>query len=220
VCSDKKLIKEKQMNVLIFGGGSKWGSVFTQYIKSLGHDVDVVSSSTGNIKFDWNSSNLQTLTDTLAPLQHKSYDLVFFNHSAGGEPGGHWFSKTPTISVDRWQQNFWINCQLPYYAIKLLTLSPNAKIGWMVTGLIDGQDQAYWKHPGYAAAKSTNIHIMRGFVEQYPHTFFCINPCGLPPGQEIEDATQIYNVIDKLTIADSGKVFNKGGHEWDRYTFI
>jgi hypothetical protein len=207
------------MNVLIFGGGSKWGSVFAQYIKSLGHEVDVVSSSTGNIKFDWKSSNLKTLTDALTPLQHKSYDLVFFNQNAGGEPNGAWYSKNPTIPVDQWQQDFWINCQLPYYAIKLLTLSPNAKIGWMITGLVDGNNQEYWKYPGYAAVKSTNIHIMRGFVEHHPQTFFCIDPGGLQPGEEIKNATQIYNVIDKITIADSGKVFNKAGEERDRYKF-
>jgi hypothetical protein len=207
------------MNVLIFGGGSKWGSVFTTYIKSLGHDVDVISSSTGNIKFDWRHSNLQTLTDTLTPLQHKSYDLVFFNQNAGGGLNDVWYNNTHTFPVEAWQQDYWINCQLPYYAIKLLTLSDNAKIGWMLTGLIDGKQKDVWKYAGYAAVKSTNIHIMRGFVEHYPHTFFCINPSWFPPGEEIKDATQIFNIIDRLTTADSGKVYNKNGLEWDRYKF-
>jgi hypothetical protein len=212
------------MNVLIFGGGSKWGQHFTQHILAQGHSVDLVTSSdshgTNNIKVDWMQLTLEGLEVALSPLKGKQYDFIFFNQNSGGAPNDVWFEPTNTFPLQAWNQHTWVDCQLPYYAIKFLTNSihKDTKVGWMLTGLIDGKEKDKWKYAGYASHKTTNIHLMRGFSQYHPGIFFCVNPSWFPPGQEAADADSIFKLVNKLTAMDSGRVFNKDGREWLHYS--
>lgn len=212
------------MNVLILGAGSKWGQHFTQQILSEGHTVDLITSSSvpnaNNIRVDWNQLTLEEISLILTPLKGKQYDIIFFNQNSGGAPNDVWFEPTNTFPLEAWSKSVWLDCQLPYYVIKVLTNSihKNTKVGWMLTGLIDGKEKDKWKYAGYASNKNSNVHIMRGFSQFHPGIFFCINPSWFPPGQEKKDAAVIFQSIKNLTTNHNGKVLNKDGTEWLHYS--
>jgi hypothetical protein len=204
---------------LLFGCGSKWGLEFTKYLADQGYQIELVSSSNveyPNVtthKIDWLTSN-ETNIKTLVPKLE--YDLIFFNQNSGGGPGGEELGTERTFSIDHWNLHLWINCQLPYVIIKHLSshITKHTKIGWMLTGLITGNDSSLYQYAGYASLKSTNLHIMRGFSQFHPGIFFAINPIWFPIEDYTKDAIQISKVIDNLKIADTGKSFMKNGNSW------
>jgi hypothetical protein len=204
---------------LLFGCGSKWGLEFTKYLSANGYQVDLVSSSSvdyPNVKtlnINWVMSNENSIKELLVK---EEYDLIFFNQNSGGGPGSEDFSPSRDYSIDHWNIHNWINCQLPYTVIKHLssTITEKTKIGWMLTGLIVGNDTSRYQYAGYASIKSTNLHIMRGFSEFHKGIFFAINPIWFPVEDYKKDAEQISNVIEQLEAKDSGKSFMKDGSFW------
>jgi hypothetical protein len=105
----------------------------------------------------------------------------------------------------------WVNCQLPYAVVKILTntINENTKIGWMITGLVDGREKDLWKYAGYASVKSTNIHIMRGFAHQHTGIFFAFDPIWFPDDQYRQDSKIILSKIQNLTTKDTGSIVRK-----------
>ena len=161
---------------LLFGCGSKWGLEFTKYLADNGYQVNLVSSSIVNypnvktLNINWVTSNETCIKELLVK---EEYDLIFFNQNSGGGPGGDHFSPLRDYSIDHWNIHNWINCQLPYTVIKHLssTITEKTKIGWMLTGLIVGNDTSRYQYAGYASIKSTNLHIMRGFSQFHKGIF-------------------------------------------------
>jgi hypothetical protein len=149
-------------------------------------------------------------------LVKEEYDLIFFNQNSGGGPGGDDFGPSRDYSIDHWNIHNWINCQLPYIVIKHLssTITEKTRIGWMLTGLIVGNDTSRYQYAGYASIKSTNLHIMRGFSEFHKGIFFAINPIWFPVEDYKTDAEQISNIIERLESKDNGKSFMKDGSFW------
>ncbi len=204
---------------LLFGCGSKWGSAFAKHLSDQGYSIDLISSNKLNypnincIEINWLLSNEQSIKN-LVPK--KQYDLIFFNQNSGGGPGEDDFTAKRNFPLDHWNLHLWINCQLPYTVIKHLSdcIKANTKIGWMLTGLIAGNDPNLYKYAGYASLKSTNLHIMRGFSKYHSGIFFGINPIWFPVEEYDKDAAQILSVIEKLKDSDSGKSFNKNGSVW------
>lgn len=204
---------------LLFGCGSKWGSSFAQHLIKNGYQIDLVSSTgidlpqVNNLKIDWISSN-EHIIKTLIPK--KSYDIIFFNQNSGGGPGADDFSPKRNFPIDHWNMHLWINCQLPYVVIKHLSdhIDEQTKIGWMLTGLIVGNDKELYQYAGYASLKSTNLHIMRGFSQYHKGIFFAMNPLWFPVEEYAKDSAQILKVIEKIDKKDSGKSFNKDGSVW------
>ena len=204
---------------LLFGCGSKWGLEFTKYLADNGYQVDLVSSSIVNypnvktLNINWVTSNETCIKELLVK---EEYDLIFFNQNSGGGPGGDDFSPLRDYSVDHWNIHNWINCQLPYTVIKHLssTITEKTKIGWMLTGLIVGNDTSRYQYAGYASIKSTNLHIMRGFSQFHKGIFFAINPSWFPVEDYKKDAEQISSIIERLESKDNGKSFMKTGVEW------
>ena len=204
---------------LLFGCGSKWGLEFTKYLADNGYQVNLVSSSIVNypnvktLNINWVTSNETCIKELLAK---EEYDLIFFNQNSGGGPGGDHFSPLRDYSIDHWNIHNWINCQLPYTVIKHLssTITEKTKIGWMLTGLIVGNDTSRYQYAGYASIKSTNLHIMRGFSQFHKGIFFAINPIWFPVEDYKKDAEQISNIIERLDLKDSGKSFMKDGSNW------
>jgi hypothetical protein len=204
---------------LLFGCGSKWGLSFTTHLSDCGYEIDLISSSdiiltnVNNYKINWLTSNENSIKNI---LKKQKYDLIFFNQNSGGGPNGEDLSPTRTFPLDHWNLHQWINCQLPYVVVKHLseTIDDSTKIGWMLTGLIKGNDSNLYQYAGYASLKSTNLHIMRGFSQYHSGIFFAINPIWFPVEDYKKDAIQIASVIEKLEKKDSGKSFNKNGSEW------
>ena len=204
---------------LLFGCGSKWGLEFTKYLADNGYQVDLVSSSIVNypnvktLNINWVTSNETCIKELLVK---EEYDLIFFNQNSGGGPGGDHFSPLRDYSIDHWNIHNWINCQLPYTVIKHLssTITEKTKIGWMLTGLIVGNDTSRYQYAGYASIKSTNLHIMRGFSQFHKGIFFAINPSWFPVEDYKKDAEQISSIIERLESKDNGKSFMKDGSFW------
>ena len=204
---------------LLFGCGSKWGLWFTKHLADNGYHVNLVSSSdvdypnVTNHKINWIQSNEKSIKELVVK---EKYDLIFFNQNSGGGPGGMDFSPTKDFPIDHWNLHSWINCQLPYTVIKHLGdyIGGHTKIGWMLTGLISGNDSSLYQYAGYASLKSTNLHIMRGFSQYHPGIFFAINPIWFPELDYKKDAVQIAKVIEHLSETDSGKSFMKDGSSW------
>ncbi len=204
---------------LLFGCGSKWGLEFTKHLADSGYEVNLVSSSNvdyPNVKtlnINWVMSNETCVKELLIK---EEYDLIFFNQNSGGGPGGDDFSSARTYSIDHWNIHNWINCQLPYTVIKHLssTITEKTKIGWMLTGLIIGNDTDLYQYAGYASIKSTNLHLMRGFSKFHKGTFFAINPIWFPVEDYKKDAKQISSIIERLETTDTGKAFMKDGSFW------
>lgn len=204
-------------NALLLGCGSKWGLEFTKHVADSGYSVDLVTGSNVNYNnvtthnIDWFGSNLQTLDSLLEPMKHKQYDVIFFNQNTGGGPNEQSYAPGDIFPIDHWNLQNWINCQLPYAVVKLLSdsISKTTKVGWMITGLIDGKDKDLWKYAGYASVKSTNVHIMRGFANQHRGIFFAMDPIWFPEHQYKKDAETILSKIENLTIEDSGSIVKK-----------
>lgn len=205
---------------LLVGCGSKWGAVFTKTLSDCGYQIDLITGSdfsypnVNTIKIDWFSINTAGIKELLS--NSKKYDLIFFNQNSGGAPNDHYLKPYNDLDLDQWNFHNWINCQLPYVIIKHLTpsITPSTKIGWMMTGLIAGHDVDKFQYAGYACVKSSNLHIMRGFSQCHPGTFFAINPLWFPVDEYQKDAGQIRLLIESLNETDSGKSFNKNGSEW------
>jgi len=207
-------------NALIIGGGSKWGLEFTKELVNQGYDIDLITGSDVNlpnvncVKINWfnvDKNLIKSLINT-----DKNYDLIFFNHNSGGNPNDHFLKSGNEIELEQWNYTYWINCQLPYVIIHHLSKNINqgTKIGWMLTGLIDGHNPDMFRYSGYAAVKSTNLHLMRGFSQFHQGIFFAINPGHLSVNEYQKDALQIFSVIKNIKQEDSGKVFNKDGSFW------
>jgi hypothetical protein len=207
---------------LILGGGSKWGSVFTKNLADNGYTVDLITSSTfthDNVhthSVDWISSNENTIRYITDQLKNKTYDLIFFNQNSGGGPNEQCFAPNQSYPIDHWHIQNWVNSMLPYVVVQELSnsITADTKVGWMLTGLIDGKDKAMWKYAGYASVKSTNLHIMRGFANQHKGIFFALNPFWFPEKEQEQDAETIRLLIEKLQAHDNGCTIDKNGNYW------
>lgn len=206
-----------KQNALLLGCGSKWGATFTQTLADNNYEIDLITGSnfsypnvtTYNI--DWFRSDRQFVENLLQPLSNKKYDLIFFNQNTGGGPNEDAYAPGDIFPMEQWNLQNWINCQLPYVVVKILSnsISNDTKVGWMITGLIDGKDKSLWKYAGYASVKSTNVHIMRGFANTHPGIFFALDPCWFPENQYKQDSETICKMIESLTKEDSGAILKK-----------
>ena len=209
-------------NALILGGGSKWGAFLTATLTQNNYHVDLISSSNYANKnvttysIDWHNCKEQDIDSIVSSIQTDFYDIIFFNQNSGGGPNDEFYAPGNDFPLEYWNKAFWLDCQITYYIVKKLSskITDNTKIGWMLTGLINGADPDYWKFAGYASVKSTNLHMMRGFAKYHPGIFFCIQPIWFPQGEEEKDAKDILQTIEHLNPNDSGYVFNKDGSRW------
>lgn len=204
-------------HALVLGGGSKWGAAFTKNLADNNYHIDLITSSDfsyNNVtthKIDWWATNEENIYDFVNPLKNKIYDFIFFNQNSGGGPNEQSFAPGDVFPIDLWHKQNWINCQLPYVVVKSLSKSikKTTKVGWMITGLIDGKDREMWKYAGYASVKSTNVHIMRGFAKYHHGIFFALNPSWFPIDEYNEDSEKIRILIESLTKKENGSILEK-----------
>lgn len=211
-------------NALLIGCGSKWGAVFTNCIQAKNFHVDLITSSnnfsdTPNVKthkVNWQDYNESAVDEIAEKVSQTRYDLIFFNQNSGGGPNGDWFKPNNIFSEDGWADTLKRDCMMSYRLVHKLTnsITEATKIGWMLTGLIDGKDPELWQYAGYGSMKSMHLFIMRGFANAHPGIFFAINPLWFPKGDEIKDAEAIFDIIKNIEPKDNGKTFNKDGSNW------
>ena len=203
-------------NALILGGGSKWGAEFTKKLSENYH-VDLITSSDfthDNVTphhIDWFGMNEDVLREILFKINDKKFDIIFFNHNSGGGPNEQSFAPSVNYPIDQWHMQNWINCMSTYFIIQNLSncIAEDTKIGWMITGLINGKEKELWKYAGYASVKSTNVHIMRGFANTHPGIFFALDPIWFPEEDYKKDAESILTKIEGLIKEDSGSIVRK-----------
>lgn len=217
------IINSFMKQALILGGGSKWGASLTKTLSQQGYFIDLITSNgiidanIQNHKVDWNTITISDCDHIIDNLDDKKYDIIFFNQNSGGGPND--IAYVPggmNFPIEHWNRANWINSQITYYFIRRLAnkIGTHTKIGWMLTGLIDGKDPEMWKYAGYASVKSTNVHIMRGFAKYHHGIFFAIQPSWFPEEDFEKDANSILNTIQGLSIKDTGSIFTKEGENW------
>jgi len=210
-------------NALILGGGSKWGAEFTKKLSETYH-VDLITGSYfthDNVTthhIDWFGMNEDVLREILFKINDKTFDIIFFNHNSGGGPNEQSYAPGSEYPIDQWHMQNWINCMSTYFIIQNLSncITEDTKIGWMITGLIDGKEKELWKYAGYANVKSTNVHIMRGFANAHPGIFFALNPIWFQEVIYDLDAETVVKQIENLTAENNGEIITKVEREpWE-----
>lgn len=207
------------MRVLIVGGGSKWGLIFTKYIKDQGHHVDLITSKmlpipgVDSYRVSWNKLDVDSIKKIADEINSKQfeYDIIFFNHNSYTGVNENIFKNNNILpDLNSWNQAYFNHCQMPVLLLKLISdrIRPDTKIGWMITGMVNRRQPEQFQHGLYASAKYTNQSIMRLFnLHQHKGIFFVIDPLWFEPGGEMRDARSILNVINKI---------DEGGHCWSK----
>jgi dTDP-4-dehydrorhamnose reductase len=78
------------MNILIVGGGSKFGLSFTKFLKSKDHSVDIITSKmlpilgVDSYRVNWNTVKQKDIIDIANKINNKNkiYDIIFFNQNS------------------------------------------------------------------------------------------------------------------------------------------
>jgi len=209
------------MNILIVGGGSKFGLSFTKFLKSKDHSVDIITSKmlpilgVDSYRVNWNTVKQKDIIDIANKINNKNkiYDIIFFNQNSYMGIDQIVFKENKQLpDIDKWNQSYFTHCQLPLLLIKLLesSISKETKIGWMLTGMIHTDQPEQYKHALYGAAKYTNQSIMKMFsVFDHKGIFFGLDPIWLDMSQEEKECSDIFSTI--CQISSSGTVITKHG---------
>lgn len=207
--------------VLITGGGSKFGYELTKRFSDNGYIVDVITSTNvihENVNVSiikWSTITENKLKKALDSFGSNEYDVIFFNHNTGGGPNETDYLPYTDYNIKKWSNHYFINCQIPFITLKYIhsKVKHDTKIGWMISGMVDGKWEDGWKYGGYVGFKATNLYQMRGFSKYYPGIFFCMNPGHIELHNYEGDSSQIVDTIKNLEKSDSGKILFKTGHQ-------
>ena len=209
-------------NALLIGTGSRWGLYFTKELISRGYDVTLITSSNPEVDativnidyFNMTNESLQRIADQ---VKDKKYDLVFFNHNSGGGPDAQYFKpEGPPINHRDWSKSLYIHSMFPAIFIRMIstTITEDTKVGWMLTGMIKESNPEHYQWGLYGSAKYINLCVMRLFSQNHPGTFFALNPSWFPPGEEVNDARIITDLIESVTKDHNGVCLDKNGNNW------
>jgi hypothetical protein len=213
-------------NCLITGGGSKFGTKLTDALIFAGYHVYLITgtpdtylnnSNVTVIPVNWKTlslTDLRSLTINLPNL-----DLIFFNHNSSALNRLK-FSKNQIQSFKDWQQNYFIACQFPFYLIHTINskINKTSKIGWMLSELIKTPGSNQIGFADYIGNKFTNACIMKSFSQEFPATFFGINPDSVSQDSnaDIGRANSIIKLIDTTDPEHlNGKILYSTGDLFD-----
>ena len=206
---------------LITGGGSKFGQQLTENLIQLGYHVYLVTGSPQHwinnlqvttIPVDWKTIGVK---DIKRLLPKKPVDLIFFNHNASSLSQNK-FKKNTIQNANDWQQSYFVACQLPFYLIHSMAncISPDTKIGWMLSNLISHPIDSQVGFADYIGNKFTNFCIMKSFALNFPAGFFGVNPEQIGCNPNL--AKEIVDLIDNTSCQDlNGKIFYSDGRLFD-----
>jgi len=203
-------------NCLITGGGSKFGSKITEQLVQAGYHVYLITGSqqvtnpnVTVISINWHELKLQDLRDIISNLPN--LDLIFFNHNASALTQTK-FNQNQIQSFKDWQQSYFVACQFPFYLIHSLKnkISSTTKIGWMLSELISNPIATQVGFADYIGNKFTNGCIMKSFAQNFPATFFGINPESVGNKDDVDKAIKIVKLIEHTTDLN-GKIYYPNG---------
>jgi hypothetical protein len=203
-------------NCLITGGGSKFGSKITEQLVQFGYHVYLITGSQQVtnpnitvISVNWHELKLQDLSRIISNLPN--LDLIFFNHNASALTQTK-FNQNQIQSFKDWQQSYFVASQFPFYLIHSLKnkISNTTKIGWMLSELISNPVSTHVGFADYIGNKFTNGCIMKSFAQNFPATFFGINPESVGNKDDVDKAIKIVELIEHATDLN-GKIYYPNG---------
>jgi hypothetical protein len=172
-------------HALLIGCGNHRGSKIINGCLRAGYTVTNIGSSVASspdvdsISIDWAELDVTKLHKILKNIDNK-IDFIFFNQNASSLSLSDLNNTKKTVDmwtlIKRWSNSYWLSCQMPYFVIQTLgkKISPDARIGWMLSGYIDRNRPGVGNHPDYSGYKFTNYLIMKGMSKKYQ--CFGINP--------------------------------------------
>lgn len=206
---------------VITGGGSKLGRHLTENFVRLGYFVHLVTSTPVDwvdstqvavVPVDWKNI---TLKDISKFIPSDSIDVIFFNHNSSALSQEK-FQKNTIQSIKDWQQSYFVASQLPFYLIHSAAsrIRSDTKIGWMLSELIKHPIDSQIGYADYIGNKMTNACIMKSFSQNFPASFFGINPELIEQPSSL--AETLVDFIDNTSAQDlNGKIFYKDGRLFD-----
>ena len=206
---------------VITGGGSKLGRHLTENFVRLGYFVHLVTSTPVDwaaasqvnvVLVDWKNI---TLKDIAKFIPSQPIDVIFFNHNSSALSREK-FQKGTIQNIKDWQQSYFVASQLPFYLIHSAAsrIKSDTKIGWMLSELIKHPVDSQVGYADYIGNKTTNACIMKSFSQNFPASFFGINPELIE--QPARLANILVNFIDRSAAPDlNGKIFYSDGQLFD-----
>jgi hypothetical protein len=208
------------MNELYIGTGKRFAQELIADRRARGSRVFCISAQDGQDTFQVNWSTVTAADIHKIIRKLPSLDVVLFNQNASSLSAGGFKSDCyPTLDlwrqVDHWQQSYFVSCQLPFYLIHSSAnkISPNTKIGWMLSELVNSPVNSQVGYADYIGYKFTNTCIMRSFSLNFPACFFGIIPGSLDRHGLAQDLIGLIHNTDVATL--NGGVFNSDGSKFE-----
>jgi NAD(P)-dependent dehydrogenase (short-subunit alcohol dehydrogenase family) len=201
-------------NILIVGGGSKFGNELTNIFKQKNYKIHIITGSaigdtdTNVLKVDWETCNIQHFEKFLKNLPN--LDLVIFNQNAPSLTKDCLiFDSTRTIEVWKrtkiWTQSHYVNCILPVHLLNSLSnkLQSESSVVWMLSTAMF----SLIGPPDYIGYKFQNYVLMKNFAQYNPQKYIGVCPGHLINENYKAKSQILSNFLENLTKIDSGKFF-------------
>lgn len=153
---------------LLFGGGSKFGSVLSQQLAEQGYTVYSISSTANTdphtLLIDWKNCNLKSVDQLLDHVP--AIDLLIFNQNFSDTTNGINLTESKTkvwMEIHKWQQAHYVNSLLPYQVlsnlVKASKFNSNSTAVWMLSMAFNKITSD--SNIGYKAQKYLNKEMVR-----------------------------------------------------------
>ena len=209
-------------NALLVGCGRNFGYDLTKCYLDAGYSVWSMGSHSVDgcnfLSISWQTLDilkLQEIADQLPNL-----DSIFFNHYARTQVKFDDLQVTNNRQELRnWTHTQWINCQMPVYLIKLLSLkiNENTKVGWQLgwgNSLTIDKNDTHWQHMPYGSQKITNFMIMRAFAQARKGIYYATFPGHLTEDNRKERAEKIFKIQESISEQDNGRAIHFDGTDY------
>lgn len=194
---------------LTIGCGSGNGKVIVDTLIEKQYSVINIGSQEHpdcqNIKIDWKELQITNLHQ-FVKFKNQHIDFVFFNQNASALEIESLYPTDDTLKVWRlikdWQNSHWISCQMPVLLLHYIrdNLTPESKIGWMLSSMMCYDRSDVEKYPDYSSQKYFNFLAMKCFSKHY-QTFGIMPNFSRPESQK--ELQQIITEVCDSTVDQS-----------------
>lgn len=197
-------------HALLLGCGSSNGSAIVEALIDRGFTITNVGSSeyqhdmVQNIKINWKKLDIESVHRIFSKFE-VVFDFVFFNHNSSSLALGDFDIKNAkTLKnwrlVKDWTQSQWLSSQLPFLVLHTIrnNLNKESKVGWMLSGYIDHNNQSSILYPDYSSYKYFNYLAMKCFGQANEFQTFGI----YPDFKSIDSQLKLKAIVDQIVTAD------------------
>lgn len=209
------------MNIIIVGGGSKFGKFVAENLYLLGHNVYVLSHVDYGITDGFHMhANFKNITDVknkfkniIDKLTHVDMFLYVSNFDSGPHSSHHYTKHTKDNIQKMWIDTLTVNTIIPHELtlIALTKTTEDSKIVYMTSGLAENFDRGVDMFPsmaGYAGSKASLSHLMIAMAANNKELICALSP-HFPEENELElqrKYQEAYECLLSLTSGDKGKI--------------